>query len=327
MMKIVVTGSLGNISKPLIGMLIKQGHEVTVISTSVERKKEIEALGAKPAIGKIEDVDFLKQTFAGHEAVYCMLPPFKFFEDKTLDYKKQAFDIATNYAKAIQEANIKKVVHLSSVGAEKESGTGLLVFHNIVEKVFQQLPSDISITHIRPVSFDYNVYSFMDMIKGKGFLAGFVGKIIYLQHYGIKGLLKGYSGIILSNYGANDKIPWVSPIDIASAIAEEFASNQSGRKVRYVANEELTCQEVATILGNAIGKPYLKWVLISDKQMTNAIKQFGASDVVANELTEMNITMHNGSLFDDYNKNKPAVLGKIKMNDFAKEFAIKYKNS
>jgi uncharacterized protein YbjT (DUF2867 family) len=326
-MKIVVTGSLGNISKPLIGMLIKQGHEVTVISSSVERKKEIEAIGAKPAIGKIENVDFLKQTFAGHEAVYCMLPPFKFFEDKTLDYKKQAFDIATNYAKAIQVANIKKVVHLSSVGAEKDSGTGLLVFHNIVEKVFQQLPSDISITHIRPVSFDYNVYSFMDMIKGKGFLAGFVGKIIYLQHYGFKGLLKGYSGIILSNYGANDKIPWVSPLDIASAIAEEFASNQSSRKVRYVANEELTCQEVATIMGNAIGKPYLKWVLISDKQMNNAIKQFGASDVVANELTEMNITMHNGSLFDDYYKNKPAVLGKIKMNDFAKEFAIKYKNS
>jgi uncharacterized protein YbjT (DUF2867 family) len=326
-MKIIVTGSLGNISKPLISELIKQGHKVTVISSSVERKKEIEALGAIAAIGKIEDVDFLKQTFEGHEAAYCMLPPFKFFEDKTLDYKKQAFDIATNYAKAIQEANIKKVVHLSSVGAEKESGTGLLVFHNIVEKVFQQLPSDISITHIRPVSFDYNVYSFIEMIKGKGFLAGFVGKIIYLQHYGIKGLLKGYSGIILSNYGTNDKIPWVSPLDIASVIAEEFASNQSSRKVRYVASEELTCQEVATILGNAIGKPYLKWVLISDKQMTNAIKQFGASETVAKELTEMNITMHNGSLFDDYNKNKPAVLGKIKMNDFAKEFAIKYKNS
>jgi uncharacterized protein YbjT (DUF2867 family) len=327
MMKIVVTGSLGNISKPLIIQLIKQGNEVTVISHSTERKSEIEALGAKPAIGKIEDVAFLIKTFTGNDTVYCMLPPFKFFEDKNLDYKKDSLFIANNYAQAIQQAGIKKVVHLSSVGAEKETGTGLLVFHNIVENVFKKLPNDIAITHIRPVSFDYNLYAFMDMVKGKGFLAGFIGKIFYLQHYGIKGLWKGYKGIILSNYGANDKVPWVSPIDIAKAIAEELSSNESGRKIRYVANEELICQEVATILGKTIGKPYLKWVLISDKQMISAIKQFGASETIARELTEMNITMHNGSLFDDYYKNKPTTFGKVKMEDFAKEFASKYKNN
>lgn len=324
-MKIVVTGSIGNISKPLIIQLIHEGNEVTVISHSKERKSDIESLGAIPAIGKIEDVAFLTETFAGNDAVYSMLPPFKFFEDKKLDYKNEALHIANNYAKAIQEAGIKKVVHLSSVGAEKENGTGLLVFHNIVENVFKKLPNDIAITHIRPVSFDYNLYAFMEMVQGKGFLAGFIGKIFYLQYYGIKGLWKGYNGIILSNYGANDKIPWVSPTDIASAISDELASNQSGRKIRYVASEELTCQEVATILGNAIGKPYLKWVLISNKQMTNAIKQFGASKTIAKELTEMNITMHNGSLFDDYYKNKPTTFGKVKMIDFAKEFASKYK--
>lgn len=326
-MNIVITGSLGNISKPLVSQLIRQGHKVTVVSSSAERKNEIEGLGAKPAIGKIEDVDFLIQTFTGHDAVYCMLPPFKFFEDKNLDYKKDALHIANNYAQAIRQAGIKKVVHLSSIGAEKKSGTGLLIFHNIVESVLQQLPSDITVTHIRPASFDYNIYSFMDMIKGNGFLEGFVGKMIYLQHYGIKGLLKGYKGIILSNYGANDKIAWVSPIDIASAIAEELTSTlTTGNKIRYVANEELTCQEVATILGNAIGKPYLKWVLISDKQMINAIKQLGASETVAAELTEMNVTMHNGSLFEDYYKNKPANFGNVKMKDFAKEFALKYNN-
>ena len=324
-MKIVVTGSLGNISKPLIIELIKLGHEVTVISRFFERKTEIETLGAIPAVGKIEDVTFLTKTFAGNDAVYCMLPPFKFFEDPKLDYKKEALHIANNYAQAIQQTGIKKVVHLSSVGAEKERGTGLLVFHNIVENVFKKMPADIAITHIRPVSFDYNLSAFMEMIQGKGFLAGFIGKIIYLQHYGIKGLLKGYKGIILSNYGAVDVVPWVSPIDIALVSADELTSNRTGRKIRYVANEELTCQEVATIIGKAIGKPYLKWALISNKQMTNAIKQMGASESIANDLTEMNLTMHDGSLFDDYYKNKPTTFGKVKMKDFAKEFASKYK--
>ena len=53
-MKIVVTGSFGNISKPLAVRLIENGHEVTVISSSAT-KKGIEASGAKAAIGKPKD--------------------------------------------------------------------------------------------------------------------------------------------------------------------------------------------------------------------------------------------------------------------------------
>jgi len=35
----------------------------------------------------------------------------------------------------------------------------------------------------------------------------------------------------------------------------EIITPLSGRKVRYVASDELTCTEVAAILGAAIGKP------------------------------------------------------------------------
>jgi uncharacterized protein YbjT (DUF2867 family) len=325
-MKIVVTGSLGNISKPLVIELIKQGHQVTVVSSSAARKSEIEQLGALAAIGEIEDSVFLIKTFVGQDAVYCMIPPFDFFGDKNLDYQKQALDISTNYVQAIEKSGIKKVIHLSSVGAEKPSGAGVLVFHYIAESIFKKLPSEVNVTHIRPASFDYNLYAFMDMIKGKGFLEGIIGKLLYLKYYGFKGLLKGYSGIILSNYGAADKIAWVSPIDIASVITEEINSHQTGKKVRYVASEELTCQEIAAILGNAIGKPYLKWVLISDKQMTDAFIKIGASETISKAFTEMNVAMHNGRLFEDYFKNKPDVLGRVKIKDFAKEFATKYKN-
>lgn len=323
-MKIVVTGSLGNVSKPLVLLLIEQGHQVTVISSSAARKAAIEQLGAKAAIGELEDPIFLTKTFDGHDAAYCMLPPFNFFGDQTLDYQKQALNISTNYVQAIQNAGIKRVVHLSSVGAERPTGAGVLVFHHIAESVFKQLPDDVAVTHLRPGSFDYNLYAFMDMVKGKGFLAGIIGKLLYLRHYGLKGLSKGYSGIILSNYGGTDKIAWVSPSDIASAIAEEMVARQGGKVVRYVASEELTCQEIAAALGKAIGKPYLKWVLISNKQMTDAFMQIGASAKIAKAFTEMNAAMHHGSLFEDYFKNRPAILGKTKMNDFAKAFALKY---
>lgn len=324
-MKIIVTGSLGHISKPLVKLLVSQNHEVTVITSNAERAAEIEALGAKAKVGRVENAEFLVNAFHGKDAAYCMLPPFRFFGEPEPDYKKEALLIAKNYVLAIQQNGIQKVVHLSSAGAEKEAHTGLLVFHNIVEKVFRELPPEVALTHIRPVSFDYNLYAFTDMIKGRGFLAGFVGKIITLRHYGIKGLLKGYRGIILSNYGAADKVPWVSPYDIAEAVSEELClPPASGRRIRYVASEELTCQEVASILGKAVGKPYLKWVLISDKQMTSAMKQFGASQNIALEFTEMNRVMHDGSVFEDYYKNRPAVLGNVKMKDFAQEFALNF---
>lgn len=74
-MKIIVTGSLGNISQPLATALVQQGHAVTVISSDPGKQAAIEALGASAAIGTLEDAAFLARAFAGAEAVYAMVPP------------------------------------------------------------------------------------------------------------------------------------------------------------------------------------------------------------------------------------------------------------
>jgi uncharacterized protein YbjT (DUF2867 family) len=71
-MNIVLTGSLGHISKPLAQILIQKGHSVTVISSKEERQKDIEDLGATAAIGTMEDVDFLTNTFKRADIVYLM---------------------------------------------------------------------------------------------------------------------------------------------------------------------------------------------------------------------------------------------------------------
>ena len=322
-MKIVITGSLGHISKPLAIELVQKGHSVTVISSNPAKQKDIEDLGAISAIGSIEDVDFLIHTFKGADVVYCMLPPFKFREDPNLDARAEAFRLAKNYTKAIEQAKIKRVIHLSSIGAHLEFGNGLLAFHFIAEKVFKELPDDVIVSTIRPVGFYYNLYDFVASIKGKGFLDSFVGKILTIKYYGLRGFFQGKKGLIMSNYGGTDKMPWVAPSDIASAVAEEITTSNHSRKIRYVASEDVSCQEIATILGNAIGKPYLKWETISDKQMLSALKQFEMPASLAQDITEMNASMHSGLLFEDYYKNIPN-LGKVKWNEFAKEFAIKY---
>lgn len=62
-MKITTTGSLGNIAKPLVKKLIAADNDVTVITTNENRRAEIEALGAKAAVGSISDVAFLTEAF------------------------------------------------------------------------------------------------------------------------------------------------------------------------------------------------------------------------------------------------------------------------
>ena len=325
-MKIIITGSLGNISKPLAQELVKNGHAVTVISSNPEKQKDIQAIGADAAIGSIEDVSFLAKTFTGADAVYTMLPPFKFEENPGLDAREEARRLTTNYVAAIQKSGVKRVVHLSSIGAHTDKGNGLLAFHFVAEQVLQQLPADVAITFMRPVGFYYNLYQFMDIVKGEGFLKGFIGTFLTVRYYGLMGLLEGKKGLIVSNYGDQDKMPWVSPIDIATAISEELAIPLSCRKVRYVASEELTCNQIANTLGAAIGKPYLKWVTIGDKQMLDALIKFKLPLSLANDIVEMNASMRNGGiLFEDYYKNKPA-LGKVKMKEFAEEFAVAYQS-
>src|SRR4051812_23993334 len=130
-MKIIITGSLGHIGQPLTKELVQKGHRVTVISSKQEKQKDIEALGASAAIGSVEDVGFLTTTFTGADAVYCMVPPNNYF-DHSLDLVAYYQQIGRNYVQAIQQSNVKRVIHLSSIGAHLEKGTGLIVGHHYI---------------------------------------------------------------------------------------------------------------------------------------------------------------------------------------------------
>ena len=116
----------------------------------------------------------------------------------------------------------------------------------------------------------------------------------------------------------------VHPNDIAAAIAEELQAPFAGKSVRYITSDERTIGEVASILGTAIGKPELPWVEFSDEQALGGMIQAGIPEYTATQFVEMNTAIRSGILWKDYDArdNKPA--GKVKLEDFAKEFAEKF---
>jgi len=104
-MKIVLTGSIGNIGKPLVEELVEKGYTVTVISSSKERENEIKALGANAAIGKMQDVDFLTSVFKGADIVYLMetMEAVGNLFDKSVDFMKSISEIGENYRSAVEK--------------------------------------------------------------------------------------------------------------------------------------------------------------------------------------------------------------------------------
>jgi uncharacterized protein YbjT (DUF2867 family) len=294
-MKITITGSVGNISKPLAKLLIHAGHQVTIISSKADKTAAIEALGAKAAIGSIADPDFLVNAFSGADAVYTMIPP-NFGAD---NYRKYVGDSARSYAEAIKSAGITRIVNLSSIGADIDGGTGQISGVHDAEIILNGL-ENVAIKHLRAGFFYVNFFSNINMIKNLGFIG--------------------------SNYNSSTRLVMVHPEDIAAAIAEEIQKPFTGKSVRYITSDERTLGEATAILGAAIGKPELPWVEFTDEQSLNGMLQAGLPQEISRNFVEMGTAIRSGILWKDYDAKGTKPTGKIKLEDFAKEFAERWRD-
>lgn len=292
-MKITISGSLGHIGKPLTTKLVGAEHDVTVITSNTERKEEIEALGAKAAIGSVSDEGFLAKAFAGADAVFAMTPPNLGGGDVIAN----TTNAGKAFAAAVKEAGVPRLVMLSSIGADLPSGNGpIAALHNI-ERLYSAL-KEVAVTYLRAGYFYTNYYNDVPLIKGMG--------------------------IIGSNFPESTQIPLVHYEDIATAAAEELQKTSSGQNVRYVISDVRTPREVAKTLGSAINKPELPWVEFTDEQSKQGMIGAGLPEEIAALYTEMGSGLRNGSVAADFVKSGSPVTGKVKLEDFAREFADKF---
>jgi uncharacterized protein YbjT (DUF2867 family) len=292
-MNYVLTGGAGNITKPLAEKLLAAGHRVTVIGRNEANLKTLQDKGASAAIGSVDDVAFLKKAFAGADAVYTMVPPRY---DLTRDWKIYIGQVGKNYAEAIRHNNIRYVVNLSSIGAHLPDGCGPVSGLYKVEQALNEL-ANVHIRHLRPSYYYSNFLGNVPMVKN--------------MH------------IIGSNFGGDGfKLVLTDTGDIAEAAAEELLNLKfTGHTLRYIASDERTTSEIAQTIGEAVNQPALPWVVFSDEEALAGMIQAGFPEEIAKNFTEMGHALHTGKMQDDYWANHPPELGKIKLEDFAKQFA------
>jgi uncharacterized protein YbjT (DUF2867 family) len=294
-MKFVVTGGAGHVSKPLTELLLRKGHDVTVVGRKAENLAGLVKLGATPAVGDMRDAPFLKGIFKGTDGVYLMVPPMWDADDQ----KRLSTTFAQGFAEAIKDAGVRNAVFLSSYGAHRLDDAGAISGLGRAEVVLNQLQG-VNVLHLRAGYFYTNLLLSIDLIKKSG-------------HMGNMFTIPAGTFTL------------VDPKDIARAAADALVSQDfKGHSFRYIISDVSGTDEIADLIGKAIGLPKLKWIKFPKPEFKKVLLSYGFANGAADDYVEMFETLDTGLLFEDIQRSKPKVEG-LSIEDFAQQFAAAYR--
>ncbi|WP_412989398.1 SDR family oxidoreductase [Pediococcus siamensis] len=294
-MKIVLLGSLGHINRYVIPELVAAHEDVTVITSSVDRVAAIEQLGAQAAVGSMMDESFLTKQFKQADAVYLMITNMR---EPGLSLTELAVKQATIFKNAIQNSRVKRVVDLSSVGADQGPEVGNLYIYHLIEGILSEL-KQVELTFIRPVGFYSNLLGDIRTIK--------------TQH------------ALVRNFNARVTMAWTDPADIAKAVVAEILSEHPAT-VRYVVSEFITGQQLISQLAAALKLPDLHWIEASDDQILSNMIQNGVPETFAKGLVTMTKRQRSPEFYADLRKRQPK-LGSVKLKDFMPTLIAAYQQA
>jgi uncharacterized protein YbjT (DUF2867 family) len=254
-MQVTVTTPTGNIGSKLIPLLLDRGATVTVVARHPEKLKDLASRGVKIVKGEHSDPAVLKQALAGSDALFFLIPPPYTSHDPVGEYR----NFADAAARTIAHAPDVHVVLLSSVGAHRPDGTGLIKGLHAAEQLLA--PAAKNFTAVRANYFMENLLGSLPTI---------------LQ-----------DGNIYSTVSGARSMPQVATTDIASITAKLILAGPTGHRLVDVAGpQEVTFEDVARAAGDAIGKP-VQHVVIPPDALQAAVLQAGFSPEVAREFVEM----------------------------------------
>jgi len=263
----VVLGASGNTGHVIANNLLASGQKVRVVGRNATHLQPFAAKGAETFIADVTDAGTLTQAFHQADSAYVMIPPNPASTDP-LDYSNRASDAI---AAAVKNAGIKNVVALSSIGADRPSGTGPVVGLYHLEQKLNQIDS-ANVLHLR---------------------AGYFMENTLPQAAAIRRM-----GVVATPLRGDLKLPMIATRDIAAAAADALLHpSLHGKQTReLLGHRDLTYTEVTAIIGKAIGKSDLKYVQAPDDQFRNVLVQMGMSDQFARLLLEMIGALNSGQM-------------------------------
>ena len=161
---IAVTGATGNVGSVIVDLLLSRGVKVRVIGRNESRMKRFADRGAEVHAGSADDVSFLERCFDGASAVFAMIPP----NIQAPDFGQYQDKMGQAICSAAATAKVPRVLHLSSIGAELQSGTGPISGLHRQEERLNRL--DAEVVHLRAGYFMENILFQLPILKSMGIL-------------------------------------------------------------------------------------------------------------------------------------------------------------
>ncbi|MEO8351532.1 MAG: NAD(P)H-binding protein [Chthoniobacteraceae bacterium] len=249
---ITVMGATGRIGKRISQQLLSAGVKVRALGRSESKLAELGDCGAETRVGEAAAPAFLTETFRGADAVYTLLP----YDPRETSYHAQQRRVGEAIISALGDSGVRRVVFLSSVGADQSSGTGMLVSMHDQEERLRRLDG-VDVLILRPGPFFENLQGFTEMIR----------------HEGITG----------DAFAPDLALPMIATRDISdAATAALLARDWSGVVVRELLGQrDLSFAEATRIIGERLGRSDLQYVQFPYDAAAEALAQFGFSAEIA----------------------------------------------
>jgi uncharacterized protein YbjT (DUF2867 family) len=129
-------GITGQVGAAVAETLLAKQEKVRAVVRNAEKAAAWRERGAEIAIADFIDAIALEKAFAGTDGVFVMIPPY-FAPDPGFP---EARAVIAAIRQALVAATPPKAVYLSSIGAQQQSGLGLITSLHILEEEFKQLP-------------------------------------------------------------------------------------------------------------------------------------------------------------------------------------------
>lgn len=260
----VICGATGHVGTVITRILLEQQKRVRVVARHAEGLKPYVDRGAQVQTGSLEDEKFVRQAFGGAQAAFVLVPP-NLQAKELFEYQKR---VANNLAQAVDDCRVGHVVSLSSLGANVDGKTGPVRGLRELEQRLNRTGAHV--LHLRAAYFMENHLNAIAAIKQLGFLPGALR--------------------------ADLEIPQIATRDIGVVAARRLAALDFSDKVvqELLGPREISMNEVAGVLGEAVGKKGLSYRQLSYAEAIEGMSQMGLPKPVASLYGELAQAINEG---------------------------------
>lgn len=257
----IVTGAGGQVGSALVKELGKKGMPVTAVIRDTSKSNTFGS-DVQVRIADIFNADSLAKAFEGGETVF-LITPESFRSDDVLGDGQRMIEV---YRKTVEKTGIRRIIGLSSMGAHLDAGTGNLMISHWLEQAFEDLP--VETLFIRPAYYYSNWAAYIDVAKEYGVLPTF--------------------------FAPEQKIPMVSPQDVARFAASAMATPAFTEKVVELAGpQDYSAQEVARIYAQCFGQDIVPQQTPKEQWVPMLIEAGFSRDAALN-MADMTTTLTDG---------------------------------